>query len=476
MIPRPRTLIVLLLTAITCTEFCPQSSYAAKPQTGGSSRSPNIIFILADDLGYGDLGCYGQKHVRTPQLDRMAAEGIRFTQHYSGSTVCAPSRCALLTGLHTGHSAIRDNEGPFGARPLRPSDVTVAQVLKQAGYSTAIIGKWDLAGPDSKGIPNGYGFDYSFGYLHSSLAHNYYPDFLWRNGEKVVLEGNENGQGSQYTHDLFTWEALDYVEQERDRPFFLFLAYTIPHAELLVPEDSLEPYLGKFSEKPFKRPDSWEWRPGQYLPQENPKAAFAGMVSRMDRDVGRLLNKLEEVGIDRDTLVMFASDNGAHREGGGDPSFFGGSGPLHGIKRDLYEGGIRVPLIAYWPGTIQPCFKSDHVSASWDLLPTFAELAGVDAPDGIDGISLVPTLLGHPHQQQEHAFLYWEFKEKQAVRMGDWKAVRIGGSDSVLELFNLKNDIGETQDVSKQHPEILARIETIMKISTALPGTNPENS
>jgi arylsulfatase A len=451
-IPRPRTLIALLLAALTALGVL-------------AAERPNIIFIMADDLGYGDLGCYGQKQVQTPHLDRMAAEGMRFTQHYSASTVCAPSRCALLTGLHTGHSAVRDNEGGFGAMPLAPSDVTVAQVLKQAGYDTAIIGKWDLAGPDSKGIPNHHGFDYSFGYLHSSRAHNYYPEYLWRNGRKVMLEGNQNGKGAQYTHDLFTEEALGYVEQERDRPFFLYLAYTIPHAELAVPEDSLKPYLGKFPERPFKRPESWEWKPGNYRPQENPKAAFAGMISRMDRDVGRLLSKLEEVGIDRDTLVMFASDNGAHREGGADPSFFGGSGPLRGIKRDLYEGGIRVPLIAYWPGKIEPCFTSDHVSASWDLLPTFAELADADAPDEIDGLSMVPTLFGQPRRQKQHEFLYWEFKEKQAVRMGDWKAVRIGGEDGALELYNLKSDIGETQDLSKRHPKILAKIKKILNES-----------
>ena len=443
----------------------------AKPELGGAINaspartSPNVVLIMADDLGYGDLGSYGQKYIKTPHLDRMAAEGIRFTQHYSGSTVCAPSRCSLLTGKHTGHSAVRDNEGPFGAMPLGPSDVTVAQVLKQAGYDTAIIGKWDLAGPDSTGIPNQQGFDYSFGYLHSSRAHNYYPDYLWRNGEKVMLESNQNGKGMQYTHDLFTEEALDYVEQKKDRPFFLYLAYTIPHAELAVPEDSLKPYMGKFSERPFKRPESWKWKPGGYQPQKNPKAAFAGMISRMDRDVGRLLAKLEDLGIDRDTLVMFASDNGAHKEGGGNPAYFDGSGPFRGIKRDLYEGGIRVPLIAYWPRKIEPCFTSDHVSASWDLLPTFAELAGVNAPDGIDGLSMVPTLFGQPHRQKQHPFLYWEFKEKQAVRMDDWKAVRIGGENNALELYNLKSDIGETQDVSQRHPEILERIKAILEKS-----------
>jgi len=434
---------------------------------------PNIIFILADDLGYGDLGCYGQERIKTPNIDRMAAEGMRFTQHYSGSTVCAPSRCALMTGLHTGHGTVRDNDGGYGAGPLKPTDITVAEVLKKAGYATALIGKWDLAGPDGTAIPNLHGFDYSFGYQHSSRAHNHYPEFLWRNAQKVMLEGNQGGQGTQYSHDMFTREALTYIERKRNRPFFLYLAYTIPHAELTVPEDSLKPYLGKFPEEPYKKKASWQWRPGSYCPQENPKATFAGMISRMDRDVGRLLTKLEECGLDRDTLVIFASDNGAHKEGGANPNFFESSGPLRGIKRDLYEGGIRVPFIARWPGKIEPGSTTDHVSAFWDFLPTCAELAGTGAPEGIDGLSMVPTLLGQPRRQEEHEFLYWEYKEKQAVRMGDWKAVRLRGEDGGLELYDLKSDIAEKHDLAKRHPEITARIENIMELSHGDPRILP---
>jgi arylsulfatase A-like enzyme len=373
-----------------------------------------------------------------------------------------------VTGLHTGHTAVRDNEGPFGAMPLGPSDVTVAEVLKQAGYTTAVIGKWDMAGPDAVGIPNHHGFDYSFGYLHSSHAHNHYPEHLWRNGQKVMLEGNRSGQGTQYSHDLFTQEALAYIERERNRTFFLYLAYTLPHAELTVPEDSLKPYLGKFPEKPFL-PKKAQWSPGVYSPQENPNAAFAGMISHLDRDVGRLLTKLEELGLDRDTLVIFTSDNGPHREGGADPQFFGGSGPLRGIKRDLYEGGIRIPFIARWPGKIESGTTSDHVSAFWDILPTCAELAGANTPEEIDGLSMVPSLLGRPGEQEKHAFLYWEFQEKQAVRMGDWKGVRPEGEDGGLELYDLKRDIGEQQDLSRKHPEIIARIEKIMKTSHDVP-------
>ena len=446
---------------------------AAMDPPASATGRPNIIFILADDLGYGDLGCYGQERIRTPCIDRMAAEGMRFTQHYSGSTVCAPSRCTLMTGMHTGHAAIRDNEGGFGAKPLGPSDVTVAQVLKQAGYATAVIGKWDMAGPSARGIPNQHGFDYSFGYLHSSRAHNHHPDYLWRNGQKVILDGNQNGQGTQYSHDLFTQEALEYIEQERCLPFFLYLAYTLPHAELTVPEDSLKPYRGTFPEEPFETKSSWEWRPGRYRPQGSPKAAFAGMVSRLDRDVGRLLTALEEQGLDRDTLVILAGDNGPHREGGATPQFFGSSGPLRGLKRDLYEGGIRVPFIARWPGKIEPDSTADHISAFWDFLPTCAELAGADVPEGIDGLSMVPTLLGQADRQERHESLYWEFKEKRAVRMGNWKAVRLGGEDGKLELYNLGNDIAEEHDLSEQHPEIIARIGEIMKMSRDAPTALP---
>ena len=434
---------------------------------------PNILFIMADDLGYGDLGCYGQKRIQTPNIDRMAAQGMRFTQHYSGSTVCAPSRCSLMTGLHTGHAAVRDNDGGYGAGPLGPSDITVAEVLKQAGYDTALIGKWDLAGPQGTGVPSRHGFDYSFGYQHSSRAHNYYPDYLWRDEEKVPLEGNQNGRGTQYTHDLFTEEAVAYIEQERSRPFFLYLACTIPHAELAAPDDSLKPYLGKFPEETFRKTASWQWKPGRYSAQESPKAAFAGMISRMDRDMGRLLTTLEERSLDRHTLVIFTSDNGAHQEGGACPDFFGSSGPLRGLKRDLYEGGIRVPFIAWWPGKIEPGTTTDHISAFWDFLPTCAELAGAPVPEASDGLSMVPTLLGRPGGQEQHEFLYWEFKEKQAVRMGDWKGVRPKGEDGGLELYDLKRDIGEQQDLSRQHPEIIARIEKIMKTSHDVPRRLP---
>lgn len=422
-----------------------------------NKQKPNIIFILADDLGYGDLGCYGQQKIQTPNLNQMAAEGMRFTQHYAGSTVCAPSRCALMTGLHTGHCVIRGN----ALVPLRPADVTVAQLLKKARYTTGLIGKWGLGEADSTGIPRKKGFDYFFGYLNQAHAHTYYPSYLWRNEEKVELESNVAGQKGTYSHDLLTDEALQFVERNRRQPFFLYLAYTIPHAELAVPEDSLKQYEGKFPEKPFEG--------GHYAAQKTPRAAFAAMVSRMDRDIGQLFDKLKEFGIDENTIVFFSSDNGPHKEGGADPDFFNSAGPLRGIKRDLYEGGIRVPMLARWPGKIKPASVSDHISAFWDFLSTCTELAGIKTPDNIDGISMAPMLLGRPEQQKKHRFLYWEFHEqggKQAVRMGGWKAVKLNvhkDPDSPIELYNLKNDIGENHNIADQYPEIVTKIKKLLK-------------
>lgn len=425
-------------------------------------RKPNIIFILADDLGYGDLGCYGQTMIQTSNIDRLAAQGIRFTDHYAGSTVCAPSRCCLMTGLHTGHSYIRGNKStpPMGQEPLPDGTITVASLLKRAGYSTALIGKWGLGGPGSTGIPRKQGFDYFFGYLCQGHAHNYYPEFLFRNEDRIPLDGNRvaeprpNGAGvaverAQYSHDLVTGEALDFIRRSKETPFFLDLAFTIPHANneagkegMEVPSD--EPYSDR----------NW--------PQQQKN--HAAMITRMDRDVGTIVNLLKELGIDNDTVVLFSSDNGPHREGGADPDFFDSNGPLRGIKRDLYEGGIRVPLIVRWPGMVQAGTVSNHVSAFWDFLPTAAELAGAVPPAGIDGISYLPALTGK--KQKQHDFLYWEFHEglatKQAVRMGDWKAVRIKPS-APLELYNLAEDKGEKNDRAVQHRDIVLKIEKYLE-------------
>ncbi|MGD2175016.1 MAG: arylsulfatase, partial [Candidatus Brocadiaceae bacterium] len=418
----------------------------------GSRDKPNLIYILADDLGYGDVGCYGQDRIRTPSLDRMAAEGMRFTQHYAGSTVCAPSRCSLMTGQHTGHTWIRAN----GRAPIRPEDVTVAEVLQDAGYATGMAGKWGLGHVGTTGDPNRKGFDHFFGYVDQGRAHFYYTEYLWRNGEKVVLADNEGGKRGTYSHDLIAAEGLEFIRKNREGPFLLYLPYTIPHAEVVVPEDSLAEYRGKFPEKPFPG--------GHYCAQETPNAARAGMITRMDRDIGRVFALLKELGLDEDTLVMFSSDNGPCAAGGQDYRFFESQGPLRGIKRDLYDGGIRVPTIARWPGKIDPGAVSEHVSAFWDVLPTFAELAGVEPPADIDGISMAPALLGRGDEQKQHEYLYWEHKGDQAVRMGDWKGVRNKGGD--IELFDLGADIGEKNDLAAGHPDIVARMRDMMKTAT----------
>jgi arylsulfatase A len=417
------------------------------------ARKPNIVFIHADDLGYGDLSCYGQKRFITPRLDRMAAEGLRFTQYYAGNTVCAPSRCALMTGYHMGHAYIRGN----AETPLRAEDVTVAKLLKGAGYSTAVIGKWGLGLSNNSGRPDKQGFDYSFGYLDHKHAHRQYTDHLFRNGERVELDGKT------WSNDLFTQESLEFVEKNKANPFFLYLNYTNPHAELWVPDDALQEYKGKYPEQP--------WVSGQgdtpgakgYRTQETPRAAFAAMVTRMDRDVGRILDALREKGLDENTLVIFTSDNGPHKEGGADPDFFQSYGPLRGIKRDLTEGGIREPMIARWPGKIAAGKTTDHVAAHWDFLPTACELAGVKSPEGIDGLSYVPALTGK--EQKAHDYLYWEFHERgfdQAVRVGDWKGLR-NGLGEPLKVYNLKTDLHEDQDVAAQNPDVVAKLEAQLK-------------
>jgi len=423
---------------------------AAAPQ---EARKPNIIFIHADDLGYGDLSCYGQTKFSTPRLDRMAAEGLRFTSYYAGNTVCAPSRCALMTGYHMGHSYIRGNL----ELPLRAEDVTVAKLLKGSGYSTAVIGKWGLGLADNSGRPDKQGFDYSFGYLDHRHAHRQYTDHLFRNGERVELDEKS------WSNDLFTRESLDFVEKNKATPFFLYLAYTNPHAELWVPGDSLDQFKGKYPEKPWVNGQGDAPGAKGYRSQETPHAAFAAMVTRMDRDVGTLLDKVKALGIDENTLVFFTSDNGPHREGGADPDFFQSYGPLKGIKRDLTEGGIRVPMIARWPGKIAAGTTTDAALAHWDFLPTACELSGSKTPEGLDGMSYVPTLFGR--EQKPHDYLYWEFFERgydQAIRMGDWKGIR-NGLGEPLQLFNLKTDLHEDTNVADKNPDVVAKLEAQMK-------------
>ena len=432
-----------------------------------AAARPNILLIHADDLGYGDLSAYGQAKFQTPRLDRLAREGTRFTQYYSGSTVCAPSRFVLMTGIHTGHAWIRGNGGPPPHdTPMRDGDVTMAEVLRAAGYRTALIGKWGLGNPATTGRPDRQGFEYSFGVLDQRHAHRQFTDHLYRNGERVPVEPE-----GAYSNDLFTKEAAAFIEKEDSRPFLVYLNYTVPHAELRVPEDSLAAFGGKFPEKPFSNPKADAVATGAqpdsptlgYRSQPTPHAAFAAMIARMDRDIGQLLDLLQARGLDRRTLVLFTSDNGPHQEGGADPGFFNSSGGLRGIKRDLYEGGIRVPMIARWTGTIPSGRVSDHVWAHWDMLPTFAELAGAKAPAGIDGISMTRALRGE--QQPGHEFLYWEFHERgfqQAVRMGRFKAVRLK-SGAPLELYDLDADRSEKQNVAAAHPDIVAKIEAYLK-------------
>lgn len=428
-----------------------------------SERPPNIIFILADDLGYGDLGVYGQEKIRTPRLDRMAREGIRFTDHYTGSPVCAPARSVLMTGLHAGHTTVRGNTSDAGERvALRAEDVTVAELLRGAGYATGAIGKWGLGEPGTTGLPDDQGFNYWFGFLNQRHAHSYHPEYLWRNRERIRLEGNVGDREGQHAHDLFTEEALGFIERHRDRPFFLYLPYTMPHAELIPPLGSMEPYLDAHGRSIF--PETPFAGAGTYRPQPMPRAAYAAMVTRLDRDVGLVLDRLRELGLDRNTLVLFSSDNGPHSAGGNDPTFFRSSGPLRGRKRDLYEGGIRVPMIAWWPGTVEPGRISDHPSTHWDFLPTAAELAGTAAPPRGDGLSYLPTLLGRDQPAAPH--LYWEFYEgvpAQAVRMGRWKALRQPAFTGAIELYDLERDLGEQRDVAARHPELVTRIRAIME-------------
>jgi arylsulfatase A-like enzyme len=449
-----------LLVCLGCVGLNASGAALSDARHAAAPRRPNIILILADDLGYGDLGCYGQKQIKTPNIDRLAVEGIRFTDFYAGSTVCAPSRCALMTGLHTGHARIRGN----ATEPLRAGDLTVAEVLEQAGYHTGLIGKWGLGNEHTEGIPQKKGFDEFIGYLDQTHAHDYYTDYLWRcdpasgHEDRLALAQNQGGKKGLYIPDLLTEEALKFVSHSKPdqsnhyRPFFLYLAYIIPHANNEEGRRS-----GNGMQVPTDAPYS-----GEPWPQvEKNKAA---MITRLDAYVGRLMDKLKELKMDENTVVLFSSDNGPHKEGGADPNFFQSAGPLRGIKRDLYEGGIRVPLIVRWPGAIKSGQVSSVVGAFWDFLPTAAEIAGAGCPTNLDGISLLPALMGVPPTSR-HDFLYWEFHERgfqQAVRMGGWKAIRPQFGEA-LELYDLKSDVGERQNVAAKNPAVIAQIEAYLK-------------
>lgn len=413
---------------------------------------PNIIFIMADDLGYGHLGSYGQEKINTPHLDRLAAEGMRFTQAYAGESVCAPSRSVLMTGMHNGHTRIRANgPGMF----LFPVDVTVAEVLKQAGYATGAFGKWGLGDHGTTGVPWQQGFDAFTGQLHQVHAHFYYPYWIWHNDQRYPLYENEGEQQNRYVQDVIHEQALEFIRTHHDEPFFAYLPYIIPHSELAVPDESEAPYLDAFPKVMLD-----DRREG-YIDAEHGYATYAGMISRLDLYVGQVMDLLEKLGIADNTLVIFTSDNGPQGGGMSDPlvEFFDGNGPLRGTKGELYEGGIRVPLIARWPGHIAPGSVSDLPVYFPDVMPTLAEVAGTSAPENLDGFSFLPTLLGEG-EQKEHAFMYWAHggpngpPHSQAARMGTWKAVQ-PGRDAPLELYNLQEDLDESNDVAREHPDLV---------------------
>jgi len=417
----------------------------------GSEKKPNIIFIMADDLGYADLGCYGQKQILTPNIDQLAKEGTRYTQVYAGATVCAPSRSCLMTGTHGGNTRVRDNL-PHGVF-LQPDDVTVAEVLKKAGYKTAGIGKWSLGNPGSWGVPIYQGFDEYFGQLNQDQAHFYYPDYLWDNDKVMLLKGNRGGKKGEYTHDLFTERALDIINRNKQNNFFLYLAYTIPHysdyshnspLSQVVPSD--EPYTDK------------DW------PQVEKN--YAAMVTRMDKDVGSIMSLLKELGIDDNTIVFFTSDNGPCDCCSHQIEFFESNGDLRGVKRDMYEGGIRIPMIVRWPGQVPVGRVSETIWAFWDFLPTVEDLAGLPISKNINGISYLNELLGKP-QTEEHEYFYWDYGHvrdtyMQAVRFGKWKGINMG-VNAPFELYDLSTDIGEINNVAEANPDIVTQIKAKME-------------
>ncbi|WP_321996603.1 arylsulfatase [Draconibacterium orientale] len=423
----------------------------SKVASAQNNTPVNVIYIMADDLGIGDVGVYGQDVIKTPAIDALAKNGMVFTQHYSGSTVCAPSRCTIMTGKHTGHSFVRGNKGVTASDgvkydyPMAGNEITVAELMKQKNYQTACVGKWGLGGPNSEGHPNKQGFDYFFGYLGQGNAHRYYPEFLYENEEKIKLKKEV------YSHSLIMDKALEFIDRSADKPFFLYLTPTIPHADIDIPEELIGDYDGKFHEIPH--PDGQH-----YIAQQKPKAVYAAMVSLLDKDVQRIMDLLDEKGVLENTMVIFTSDNGNHKEGGHLPNHFDSNGPFRGWKRDLYDGGIRAPFIVHWPAKVKAGSVSYHVSAFWDFLPTMCDLIDVKVPESVDGISYLPAITGET-KQKEHDYLYWEFHEqggKQAVLKDNWKLIRLNVNkpeQESYELYNLTHDPGECFNVLDQYPE-----------------------
>jgi arylsulfatase A-like enzyme len=444
------------------------ATFTAEAQQTGRAKQPNIIFIFADDLGYGDIGCYGQQKIETPNIDRLAKNGLKFTQFYSGSSVCAPARSSFFTGQHTGHTPIRGNKQfpPEGQTPLPDSVVTLANILQQNGYATAAFGKWGLGFNENSGDPNKKGFDRFYGYNCQSIAHDYYPPYLWDNHTKVDLSVNKE-KDSVYSAALIQQQAIDYIQQQNNKPFFVYLAYTLPHGDVIGPDDHFyKYYASKFKEKPLAGKDL-KTREHNSKPEPLPHAQFAGMVSRLDAYVGEVVKALTKTGQLQNTLIIFSSDNGPHKENGGDPEFFNSNGPYRGIKRDLYEGGIRVPFIASWPGKVKPAVTTQP-AALWDLFPTFLDLAAVNTKKTTDGISLLPTLFKNKSQPQ-HDYLYWEFHEndgRQALRWKNWKLVKLNvnkADKTVTELYNLEKDPAEKLNLVNQFPDVVKQMSVMME-------------
>ena len=438
LLPKKSTLAILTVVVLAA-----QSMDIQRVNADQNSR-PNIIFIMADDMGYGDAGCYGQQQIQTPNIDRLAAEGMRFRECYAGSAVCAPSRSVLMTGLHSGHTRVRGNFGKTGVVglggrpgrvPLRAEDITIAEVLQSANYATGMVGKWGLGEPETTGMPNRQGFDFFFGHLNQRRAHTYYPTFLWLNENKFDLPGNANKQRQQYSHDLFSAYALNTIRRFHSKPFFLYLPFTIPHSDLDVPDVSR--YVDR------------DWTADQ--------KAYAAMISRLDDHIGQIMELLKELQVDDRTIVFFCSDNGAAERYEG---VFDSSGPLRGRKRDLYEGGLRTPMLVRWPSQIPAGTVSDTVWSFTDFFPTAADLAGAEVSHALDGTSIVPTLLGQTQDLSDRK-LYWEFHSnkalQQAARWKNWKAVR-QRRDAAIELYDLETDPAEAVNISAQHPQIVQEL------------------
>ena len=464
-------LFFILLTAFHFSAFAEKQKEPLPPVVSSLQSKPNVIYILADDMGYGDLSCYGQQRFATPNIDRLAKEGIQFMQHYAGTSVCAPSRSVLMTGQHTGYTPIRSNMAAGNKRAFLPrSTITLAELFKQAGYATGAFGKWGLGAVGTEGDPNNQGFDEFYGFNSQALAHSYYPDFLIHNQEKVILERNHPDKKVDYAPTLIHNQVMKFIDQNRDQPFFIYYPTIIPHAELVAPEEYMARFSGKLlPEKSFNgvKYGAPNYKTGGYESQPEGHAAFAAMVTLLDDQVGEILDRLKQYGLDNNTIVIFSSDNGPHQEAGADPEYFNSNGPWRGIKRDLYEGGIREPMLARWPGHIAPGTKTDHISAFWDVLPTLADLLKVQPPKDIQGISFLPTLLGKGTQKQ-HDYLYWEFHERggrQAIRKGKWKYVVynvLNKQKRTVELYDLDADPGEADNIASKHQDVVKQLQALM--------------